>query len=76
MPGLKQGGRIANDRLQLHLAKFGTAPVIRTPSLWKHATKYINFFLVVDNFRVKCVGKENADHLIQALKNMYKIYVD
>ena len=36
MPGLKQSGRIANDRLQLHLAKFGYAPVARTPSLWKH----------------------------------------
>ena len=45
MPGLKQAGRIANDRLKIHLAKFGYSPVARTPSLWKHATKYICFSL-------------------------------
>ena len=39
MPGLKQAGRIVNDRLQLHISKFGYAPIARTPSLWKHATK-------------------------------------
>ena len=44
MPGMKQAGRIANDPLQFHLTKFGYAPVARTPSLWKHATK--NIFLV------------------------------
>ena len=26
MPGLKQAGRIANDRLKIHLAKFGYSP--------------------------------------------------
>ena len=39
MAGLKQAGRIANNRLRLHLAKFGYTPVARTPVLWKHATK-------------------------------------
>ena len=44
MPGLKQAGRIANDQLKAHLAKFGFAPVPRTrrfldtklliPQLW------------------------------------------
>ena len=43
IPGLKQAGRIANDRLWIHLAKFGYTPVACIPSLWKHATK---FFLV------------------------------
>ena len=76
MPSLKQAGRIANDRLQLHLAKFGYAPVARSPSLWKQATKDINFSLVVDDFGVKYVGKENADHLIQALRNMYSISIN
>ena len=27
MPGLKQAGHIANDRLNIHLAKFGYSPV-------------------------------------------------
>ena len=33
MPGLKQAGPIANDRLHLHLSKFGYAPVACTPYL-------------------------------------------
>ena len=41
MPGLKQSGRIANDRLKAHLAKFGFDPVPRTLVLWKHDTKPI-----------------------------------
>ena len=75
VPGLKHAGRISNNRLQLHLAKFGYAPVSRTPSLWKHATKK-QFSLVVDDFGVKYVGKENSNHLIQALSNLYTISVD
>ena len=74
--GLKQAGRITKEILELHLAKFGYAPVARTSSLWKHATKDIPFSLVVDDFGVKYVDKENADHLIQALNKMYIIYID
>ena len=76
MPGLKQAGRIANDRLKIHLAKFGYSPVARTPYLWKHATKDICFSLVVDNFGFKHVDKYTADHLIQALKKLYTISIN
>jgi hypothetical protein len=60
MPGLKQAGRIANDRLTLHLAKFGYSPVPRTPSLWTYATRPIAFSLVVDDFGVKYVGERQT----------------
>ena len=70
VPGLKQAGRIANDRLKSHLAKFGFAPVPRNPALWKHDTKPIWFSLAIDDFSVKYIGKENADHLIQALQKL------
>ena len=76
MPGLKQAGRIANERLNIHLAKFCYSPVTQTPSLWKHATKDICFSLVVDDFGVKYVVKDTAEHLIQALKNLYTISID
>ena len=76
MPGLKQAGRIANDRLKAHLAKFGFAPVPGTPELWKHDTKPKWFSLVVDNFVVKYIGKENADQLIQALQKLYTISIN
>ena len=76
MPSLKQAGRIANDRLKSHLAHFGFAPVPRTPALWKHTTKLIIFSLVVDYFGFKYIGKENANHLIQALQKVYTISID
>jgi hypothetical protein len=76
MPGLKQAGRIANDRLQRHLKQFGYAPVPRTPSLWKHDSRPVTFSLVVDDFGVKYVDKKNAEHLIHALTQMYQISVD
>ena len=76
MPVLKQDGRIANNRLKAHLATFGFAPVLRTPTLWKHNTKPIFFSLVADDFGVKYIGKENADHFIQALQKLYTISID
>ena len=68
MPVLKQAGRIANNQLKAHLAHFGFVHVPRTLVLWKHVTKLIIFSLAVDNFGFKYIGKENADHLIQALQ--------
>ena len=54
-PGMKQDGRISNNCLLLHLAKFGYAPVARTHLLWKHATKKIS--LIVDDLGVKYISK-------------------
>ena len=41
---------------------------------WRHRTRPITFSLVVDNFGVKYVGKEHADHLINCLKEEKYIY--
>ena len=76
MPGLKQAGHIANNKLKAHLTQFGFAPVLRTPALWKHDTKPILLSLVVDDFGVKYIRKENADLLIQALQKLYTISID
>jgi hypothetical protein len=67
MDGLKQAGIIANDQLQAHLAKYGYHPMPRTPGLWNHATRPVTFSLVVDDFGIKYVGRQHADHLIHAL---------
>ena len=64
MPGLKQSGCIANNQLKARLAHFGFALVPRTTALWKHTNKPITFSLVVDDFGVNYIGKENANHLI------------
>jgi hypothetical protein len=76
MPGLKQAGRIANDRLTEYLAKYGYHPVPPTPSLWSHDTRPIDFSLIVDDFGVKYVGKEHAMHLLQALRKIYTVTED
>ena len=76
MPGLKQAGKVANDRLVTHLAKYGYAPCKRTPALWKHKSRPITFTLCVDDFGIKYVGKQHIDHLLDALRDLYTITVD
>ena len=76
MYGLKQAGLIANQQLQKHLAKFGYAPTARTPGLWTHSSCNIAFSLVNDNFGVKYVGRNNAQHLLSALQEMYSVSTD
>jgi hypothetical protein len=76
MQGLKQAGRIANDRLQKHLATFGYTPVPCTPSLYQYASRPVTFSFVVDDFGVKFVGQEHSDHLINALQQLYEISID
>ena len=47
MPGLKQAGRIVNNRLKAHLSQFGFPPVPRTPALWKILLCYAYCHIVV-----------------------------
>jgi hypothetical protein len=76
MPGLKQGGILANKRLQTHLAKYGYAPAECTPALWTHHTRPITFALAVNDFGIKYVGEQRTDHLINAVKDLYGISLD
>ena len=46
------------------------------PALWKHKTKPIQFVLVVDNFGIKYLNREDLDHLIQLLEKYYDVSVD
>jgi hypothetical protein len=76
MYGLPQAGILANELLQRNLAKDGYRPTQHTHGLWKHDTRPISFSLVVDNFGVKYVGREHAEHLMECIKNNYNIYID
>ena len=76
MPGLKQAGKIAHNRLKTHLKNYGYRPCRHTPALWTHSTKPISFTLVVDDFVVKYVGGRHLDDLINTLRHQYKITVD
>jgi hypothetical protein len=75
MYGLKQAGLLANQLLQTRLAPFGY-PARHTPGLWLHKTRPISFTLVVDDFAVKYVGKQHAEHLRNALLLTYELKTD
>jgi hypothetical protein len=66
--GLPQAGILSNKRLHRKLAPFGYTECINTPGLWRHETRDITFTLVIDNFGVKYVKKEDVDHLIASIK--------
>jgi hypothetical protein len=74
--GLPQAGKLAQERLLAHLATHGYEPAANTPCLFKHTTRDIMFALVVDDFGIRYKGKENADHLLAALRELYPITVD
>jgi hypothetical protein len=72
---LPQERLIANNFLETRLNKHGNWQSKLVPGLWKHDIMPIQFTLVVDDFRVKHVGKEHVQHLMKVLKQHYKIYV-
>jgi hypothetical protein len=76
MYGLPQAGRLANYLLVKRLAPHGYHPVGHTHGLWRHITRPFTFTLVVDNFGVKYVDKDNVDHLLNALKKNYEVTED
>ncbi len=41
------------------------------PGLWTHEWCPITFSLIVDNFRVKYIGEEHAQHLLQMVQKYY-----
>jgi hypothetical protein len=65
--GLKQAGLLANQLLQTLLSPFGYFPARHTLGIRLHETRPILFTLVVDDFAVKYVGRQHAEHLRNAL---------
>jgi hypothetical protein len=63
MYGLPQAGILANELLQQCLAQDGYRTTKYTHGLWTHNTRPITLSLVVDNFGIKYVGQEHAEHL-------------
>ncbi len=69
--GLKQAGKLAQDRLIMHLAKHGYSQCVSTPCLFRHKSNGVAFTLVVDDFLIKYSNREAADHLLAALRELY-----
>jgi hypothetical protein len=76
MYGLPQAGLIAQELLQKRLAEYGYNQSKIINGLWTHTSRPICFCLCVDDFAVKYVRQEDADHLISAIKKYYPITVD
>jgi hypothetical protein len=76
MYGLKEAGLLTNQLLQTCLAPFGYYRARRTPGLWLHKTRPFSFTLVVDDFAVKYVGRQHAEHLRNALLRTYELTTD
>jgi len=74
--GLRQAGRVAQDRLIKHLAANGYHQCQNTPCLFKHEKLPVTFSLVVDDFGIKYKGRDNAMHLLETLQQIYRITAD
>ena len=74
--GLPQSGLLSKRLLEKSLNKEGYQQSILTPGLWTHKWRPISFTLCVDDFGVKYVGQQHADHLMAALKKDYNISCD
>jgi len=70
MYGLPQAGLLAQQQLIKRLNKAGYHQSER------YEWRPISFTLVVDDFGVKYVEKQNADHLISVLQEHYAIVID
>jgi hypothetical protein len=72
MYGLPQAGILANKALRERLEPHGYYEAYHTPGLWRHKTRPTKFALVVDDFAVQYSDKNDAQHLLAALKQNYE----
>ena len=76
MYGLPQAGLLAQRQLEKLLAKHGYRQDKFVPCLYSHETRPINFTLVVDDFGIKYHNRDDVDHLLGALRELFVITVD
>ena len=76
MYGCPHAGIIAQQLLESRLNHHGYYQSRITPGFWKHKIHPICFSLLVDDFGVKYVGDEHAEHLLAALRENYTVSPD
>ncbi len=64
------------ELLETQLKTAGYTQSKLAPGYWKHKWPPISFTLVIDNFVIKYIGKENVTHLISILKKHYEVKKD
>ncbi len=70
--GLKEAGKLSNQRLVRLLANWGLVET-STPCLFRHPTRSIAFVLVVDDFGIKYHSRDDYDYLVQCLSSMHHV---
>ena len=76
MYGLKQAAILAYEYLITNLKESGYAPIPHSVGMWQHSSRRTKFCLCVDDFGIKYYSKDDATHLIDALKSKYKLTID
>ena len=76
MYGLPQAGILAQELLEKQLVECGYTQSKIIHGLWKHSSRPTTFTLVVDDFGVKYISMEDANHLINVLQKYYQITID
>jgi hypothetical protein len=74
MYGLLQAGIIAQKLLAKRLKEHRYNQSETMPGLWTHEWSPITFSLVIDNFGVKYIGEEHAQHLRQVVQKYYTCF--
>ena len=68
MHGLQQAGILEYKKLVNHLKPYNYEMFKFTQGMWTHRKNGISFTLYVDYFGIKYTDRENALHLLDALK--------
>ena len=76
MYDLPQAGILANQLLTKQLEPKGYFQCHHISGLWRHRWRPVIFSLVVDDFGVKYVRKQHADHLCDSIREHYSITED
>ena len=76
MYGLRQAAILAYNQLVANLKPYGYYPIPHTVGMWAHTTRPTKFCLCVDDFGIKYHSTEDAHHLLDALRDNYKISID
>ena len=71
--GYPKQEKLQNDKLKLHIVKFGYKPAPITPGMWRHETPPLQFSLVLDDFGVKYEWQEDITHLLDVQKKLQDI---
>lgn len=74
--GLPLAGILSQQRLIRHLASHGYTECPNTSCLFHHATRPTYFTLIVDDFAVIYDTKEDANHLLSTLSQLYTLRTD